>query len=157
MAFWKKLRMLIDERGLTQKQLALELRIPASTLGVTCRARALRITKCWLQSRISSMSLWIFCCHILLQIRGMKRRKICCVFTAYYPRRNGWFIWNREKLLSEPNRIMTHYKRKRGRNRLTALPRFCLCSYRLFSRLYFVVPAALILFSMLQWGRGWLP
>ena len=33
MAFWEKLRMLIEERGLTQKQLALELRIPASTLG----------------------------------------------------------------------------------------------------------------------------
>ena len=33
MAFWERLRMLIDERGLTQKQLALELRLPASTLG----------------------------------------------------------------------------------------------------------------------------
>ena len=33
MAFWKNLRMLIDERNLTQKQLALELRLPASTLG----------------------------------------------------------------------------------------------------------------------------
>lgn len=33
MAFWERLRMLIDERDLTQKQLALDLRIPASTLG----------------------------------------------------------------------------------------------------------------------------
>lgn len=33
MAFWEKLRMLIDERELTQRQLAFELRIPASTLG----------------------------------------------------------------------------------------------------------------------------
>lgn len=33
MAFWEKLRMLIDERDLTQKQLALELQIPPSTLG----------------------------------------------------------------------------------------------------------------------------
>lgn len=33
MAFHEKLRMLIEERDLTQKQMALELRIPASTLG----------------------------------------------------------------------------------------------------------------------------
>lgn len=33
MAFYERLRMLIEERDLTQKQLALELRIPASTLG----------------------------------------------------------------------------------------------------------------------------